>query len=55
MRRMCLYRVGTLAEARRLAEADPAVKAGRLAVEVLAWWVQKDAVSFKPPPASAGK
>ncbi len=55
LRGMCLYRVATLEEARRLAEADPAVKAGRLVVEVLAWWVEKDAVRFKPPPAAAGK
>ncbi len=55
LRGMCLYRVATLEEARTLAEGDPAVKAGRLAVEVLAWWVEKGAVSFKPPPTPAGK
>lgn len=52
LRGMCLYRVASSEEARRLAEADPAVKAGRLAVEVLAWWVEKGAVSFRPAPAS---
>jgi uncharacterized protein len=52
MRGMCLYRVTTLDEARKLAEQDPSVKAGRLQVEVLAWWVEKGHMSFKPPPAS---
>jgi uncharacterized protein YciI len=49
LRGMCLYRVATLGEARTLAEEDPMVKAGRLRVEVLAWWVEKGYVSFKPP------
>ena len=52
MRGMCLYRVATIDDARKLAEQDPAVKAGRLQVEVLAWWVEKGNVSFKPPPAN---
>ncbi len=50
MRGMCVYRVPTLDDARKLAEQDPAVKAGRLQVEVLAWWVEKGFVTFKPPP-----
>ncbi len=33
LRGLSFYRTGSLDEARRLAEADPAVKAGRLAVE----------------------
>ena len=45
MRGMCLYRA-PLEEARRLAEDDPAVKAGRLEVEVLSWWVEKGALTF---------
>jgi uncharacterized protein len=52
MRGMCLYRVASIDEARNLAEQDPMVKAGRLQVEVLAWWVEKGYLSFKPPPAS---
>ena len=51
LRGMCLYRVASAEEARTLADADPAVKAGRLTVEVLAWWVAKGAVTFKPAPA----
>ena len=45
MRGLCLYRV-PLEEARRLASDDPAVKAGRLEVEVLSWWVEKGAMTF---------
>jgi uncharacterized protein YciI len=51
IRGMCIYRVGTIDEARKLAEQDPMVLAGRLRVEVLAWWVEKGYVSFKAPPA----
>jgi uncharacterized protein YciI len=36
-RGFCLYRAG-LEETRALAEADPSVRAGRLAVDVLTWW-----------------
>lgn len=49
-RGLCLYRVASAAEARALAEQDPAVKAGRLKVEVMAWWVEKGYVSFRAPP-----
>lgn len=45
LRGMCLYRT-SLEEARRLAQDDPAVKAGRLEVEVLTWWVEKGALNF---------
>jgi uncharacterized protein len=38
MRGLAFYRTGSLDEARRLAEQDPAVRAGRLAVEVMTWW-----------------
>jgi uncharacterized protein YciI len=55
LRGLCLYRVASLEEARKLAEGDPMVQARRLEVEVLAWWVEKGAVTFRPPPAPAGK
>jgi len=45
MRGLCLYRT-SLEEARRLANDDPAVKAGRLEVEALSWWVEKGAMTF---------
>jgi len=38
LRGLTFYRTGSLARARELAEADPAVRAGRLTVEVMAWW-----------------
>ena len=44
-RGMCLYRVPVEA-ARRLAEADPAVKAGRLRVEVMTWWFHSGRLDF---------
>ncbi len=45
LRGMCLYRT-SLEEARRLANEDPAVKAGRLEVEAFSWWVEKGAITF---------
>lgn len=42
-RGICIYSVGSLEEAKKLAEADPAVKAGRLVVEVRPWMSQKGA------------
>jgi uncharacterized protein YciI len=50
LRGACIYRVATVAEARALAEADPAVKAGRLAVDVVTWWVEKGYVAFPKAP-----
>jgi uncharacterized protein YciI len=41
-----IFRVGSLAEARRLAEEDPAVKAGRLEPVVMTWYVEKGALAF---------
>ena len=52
MRGMCLYRV-PLEEARKLAHEDPAVKAGRLEVEALSWWVEKGAMTFPVAEAMA--
>jgi uncharacterized protein YciI len=38
MRGLAFYRTGSLQQTRRLAEQDPAVRAGRLAVDVMTWW-----------------
>ena len=38
LRGLAFYRTGSLAEARQLAEADPAVRAGRLAIEIMTWY-----------------
>jgi uncharacterized protein YciI len=45
LRGFCLYTV-ELDEARRLAESDPSVQAGRMAVDVFNWWTQKGAIAF---------
>jgi uncharacterized protein len=37
LRGLTIYRTGSLEEARRLAEEDPAVRAGRLEVDIM-WW-----------------
>lgn len=54
-RGMCIYRVGSIDEARKLAEDDPAVKAGRVKVEVMTWYVEKGYMTFPkaPPPAES--
>ncbi len=52
LRGMCLYKVGSVDEARGLAEQDPMVKAGRLVVEVMTWYTEKGAMSFPPPPTA---
>ncbi len=38
LRGLTVYRTGSVERARELAEADPAVRAGRLVVEVMQWW-----------------
>lgn len=43
LRGLCLYACG-IEEARELAEGDPSVRAGRMAVEVMTWWVPKGTV-----------
>ena len=45
-RGLALYRVGSVEEARRLAEADPAVQNGRLEVEVMTWYTEKGSLAF---------
>ena len=43
----------SIEEARKLAQEDPAVKAGRLEVEALTWWVEKGAMTFPVAEAMA--
>jgi uncharacterized protein YciI len=43
-----LYRTD-LEETRRLAEADPSVQAGRLAVDVMTWWTKRGALRLDVP------
>jgi uncharacterized protein len=37
LRGLTFYRVGSVEEARRIAEQDPSVRAGRLVVDVMEW------------------
>ncbi|HEX2251831.1 MAG TPA: YciI family protein [Thermoanaerobaculia bacterium] len=53
LRGACIYDVGSVEEARRLASADPAVQAGRLEVEAVTWWVGKGFMEFPKRPAPA--
>ena len=46
LRGICLYQVGSVEEARGLAESDPAVRAGHLEVEVMRWYTAKGALAF---------
>ena len=38
LRGLAFYRTGSLEQSRRLAVADPAVRAGRLTVEIMTWY-----------------
>jgi uncharacterized protein YciI len=38
LRGLTFYRTGSLARSRELAEADPAVRAGRLTAEIMTWY-----------------
>ena len=38
LRGLAFYRTGSLERSRQLAEADPAVRAGRLSVEIMTWY-----------------
>ncbi len=41
LRGIIVYQLASIDEAKKLAERDPAVKAGRLKVEIHPWWVAK--------------
>ena len=45
LRGFCLYRTD-LEETRRLAESDPSVRAGRMAVDVMSWWTKRGSLPF---------
>ena len=38
LRGLGFYRTGSIERSRELAEGDPAVRAGRLAVEIMTWY-----------------
>ena len=54
LRGLTFYRTGSLAEARRLAEPDPAVRAGRLAVDVMTWYCPAGTMRQPGRPVSLG-
>ena len=45
LRGFCLYRT-SVQETRRLAESDPSVQAGRVAVDVMRWWTKRGSLPF---------
>ena len=45
LRGFCLYRT-SVDETRRLAESDPSVRAGRMAVVVMGWWTKRGSLPF---------
>jgi uncharacterized protein len=53
LRGLTFYRTGSLEEARRLAMQDPAVRAGRLVVDVMRWYCPAGTMArpVSPPPA----
>jgi uncharacterized protein len=48
LRGFCLYRTD-LEETRRLAESDPSVQAGRMAVEIMTWWTKRGSLRPEAP------
>jgi uncharacterized protein YciI len=44
-RGFCLYKT-SVEETRRLAESDPSVRAGRMAVDVMGWWTKRGSLPF---------
>jgi uncharacterized protein YciI len=45
LRGLAFYRTGSLEQSRQLAEADPAVRAGRLTIEIMTWYCQPGTMS----------
>ena len=45
LRGLTFYRTGSLEQSRQFAEADPAVRAGRLTVEIMTWYCGPGALS----------
>jgi uncharacterized protein YciI len=43
---ICIYQAGSVERARRLAEDDPAVQAGRFVVRAMTWYTQRGALTW---------
>jgi len=54
LRGLGFYRTGSLEQARAVAEQDPAVVAGRLAVEVMTWWCAPGTMTQPGAPLTIG-
>ena len=52
LRGLAFYRTGSLERSRELAEDDPAVRAGRLAVEIMTWYCPPGTMSQPGRPVS---
>jgi uncharacterized protein YciI len=52
LRGLTFYRTGSLERSRQLAEDDPAVRAGRLAVEIMTWYCPPGTMSQPGTPVS---
>jgi uncharacterized protein YciI len=52
LRGLTFYRTGSLEEARKFAEADPAVVAGRLTVEIMTWYCRPGTMTKPGRPVS---
>jgi uncharacterized protein YciI len=50
LRAMAVFRTGSLDTARQLAERDPAVRAGRFAVEVMTYWCNAGTMNLPGQP-----
>jgi hypothetical protein len=52
LRGLTFYRTGSVAEAQRLAEDDPAVRAGRLIAEIMTWYCRPGTMTKPGRPVS---
>jgi uncharacterized protein YciI len=54
LRGIAIFAMGSVARARELAEDDPAVRAGRLAVEAMTWWCPPGTMVRAGTPVTVG-
>jgi uncharacterized protein len=52
LRGLTFYRTGSLEEARKFAEADPAVVAGRLTIDIMTWYCRPGTMTKPGRPVS---
>jgi uncharacterized protein YciI len=54
LRGLAFFTAGSVAEAREIAEGDPAVRAGRLEAEVMTWWCPAGTMARPGRPFTVG-